>query len=295
MTYSNEIKFQYYKANIKDSKPLGTVNLDQFFSAIQNPRPEIKEVFTKIRQAETDGDMQLKSELKTSLYSFTPAVTIKNKRCYDEINHWTGLMPLDFDKMDATEAVELKEHLFYDFPYIIASWLSASKCGVRALVNIPIVDSIDEFKLYFEGLMQFSDIGKYKNFDQAPKNCVLPLFLSYDPEILYGDTEAVWDRTYKEPQYKAKVQYKYEENPNKVYQIIRAAINKINDNGHPQLRAASYALGGYVAAGYLQYNEAVDLIYNLIDSNAYLSQKSPVYKKTSENMIQSGIKDPLYL
>ncbi len=52
MTTSQEIKFQYYKANIKDSKPLGFVTLEQFFLAIQDPKPEIKAVFDQIRQAE---------------------------------------------------------------------------------------------------------------------------------------------------------------------------------------------------------------------------------------------------
>jgi hypothetical protein len=295
MTTSQEIKFQYYKANIKDSKPLGFVTLEQFFLAIQDPKPEIKAVFDQIRQAELDGNMELKASLKTSLFSFTPAVIVNEKRCYENITQFTGLMPLDFDHLSPEDAIELKNHVFNDFPYVIAAWLSASKCGVRALVNIPIVSSTDEYKMYFEGLQHHSDLGKYKNFDIAPKNAVLPLFLSHDPDILFGDCHEIWTKKYSPPKPQPKVQYKYDANPQRVYNIIEGAIDKIISNGHPQLRAASFALGGYVGAGYISFSEAENIITNLIDSNAYLSQKSSVYKKTAMSMIKSGTQKPLYL
>lgn len=295
MTTSADIRFQYYKANIKDSKPLGFVTLDQFFSAIKNPKPHIVSVFEQIRQAELDGDMAKKAALKTSLFSFTPAVIVKDKRCYENIIQFTGLMPLDFDHLTPDDAIELKNHLFFDFPYVIATWLSASKCGVRALVNIPIVSSTDEYKSYFEGLQHHSDLGKYKNFDIAPKNAVLPLFLSHDPELLMGDCDTIWDKTYTPPKPPAKIQYKYDANPQRVYDIIESAIDKISSNGHPQLRGASFALGGYVGAGYISFSEAEIIINNLIESNAYLSQKSSVYKKTALSMIKSGTQKPLYL
>jgi len=331
MTTSQEIKFQYYKANIKDSKPLGFVTLEQFFLAIQDPKPEIKAVFDQIRQAELDGNMELKASLKTSLFSFTPAVIVNEKRCYENITQFTGLMPLDFDHLSPEDAIELKNHVFNDFPYVIAAWLSASKCGVRALVNIPIVSytdeykmyfeglqhhsawlsaskcgvralvnipivsSTDEYKMYFEGLQHHSDLGKYKNFDIAPKNAVLPLFLSHDPDILFGDCHEIWNKKYSPPKPQPKVQYKYDANPQRVYNIIEGAIDKIISNGHPQLRAASFALGGYVGAGYISFSEAENIITNLIDSNAYLSQKSSVYKKTAMSMIKSGTQKPLYL
>jgi len=294
-TTSAEIKFQYYKANIKDSTPIGFVTLDQFFQAIKDPKPEIKEVFNQIKLAELSGDMELKAKLKTSLYSFTPAVIVSDKRCYSSITQFTGLMPLDFDHLTQSEAQELKEHLFNDYPFIIGSWLSASKCGVRALVNIPQCESVDEYKQYFDGIQHLSDLGKYKNFDIAPKNAVLPLFLSYDPDIYYGDCLIKWEQKYKPVIPPKKVQYKYDSNPSRVYRVIESAIDKITNNGHPQLRAASFALGGYIGAGYIAFDDALDIIFNLIESNQYLSQKPKVYKKTAETMIKKGIQNPLYL
>lgn len=292
---SSHVVFQFYRATIKDSAPIGTVSLDQFFEAIRNPKPHIRETFAQIKQAELDGDNKLKAELKTRLFSFTPAVMIGKRRAYSEIKSFTGLMPLDFDHVDPAEAIELRDHIFNDYPYIIASWLSPSGSGVRALVNIPICQSPDEYKSYFDGLVHYSFLGKYRNFDHAPKNCVLPLFLSYDPEIAIGDCDVQWDQQYHEAKPAIVRQYKYEANPSQVTRIVESAIGKITSNGHPQLRAASFALGGYVGAGYIDLEDAIDLINELIDSNDYLSAKPSVYKKTAKTMITKGITQPLYL
>lgn len=286
------IYFNYYAAEIKNSHSLGLVELHQFFEAIKNPKPHIKELFDKIRIADQEGNEALKSHLKTHLYSFTPCVIVNNRRCYDDIKEFTGLMMLDFDKID--HAQEFKEFLFNQYDFIIATWLSASKRGVRALVNIPQVNSVDEFKSLFHGLKN-EEMLQYSGFDNAPQNPVLPLFLSHDPDIYYGDTHGVWTIKYNPPIPPPKVQYKFEQNPSRVEKITKAAIDKIHDNGHPQLRGAAYALGGYVGGGSINRDHALELIYNLIDDNEYLSIKPEVYKRTASEMIEKGINDPLYL
>jgi len=58
------IQFPYYAADIEKTRPLGLVTLYQFFEAIRNPKPHIIETFDMIRQAELDGDMARKTELK---------------------------------------------------------------------------------------------------------------------------------------------------------------------------------------------------------------------------------------
>ena len=77
--------------------------------------------------------------------------------------------------------------------------------------------------------------------------------------------------------------------------LIVNRINTITDSGHSILRATAYLLGGYVGAGYLDYNYSIQMINNLIDSHHYLSQKGYVYKKTAKTMIDKGILTPTYL
>ena len=77
--------------------------------------------------------------------------------------------------------------------------------------------------------------------------------------------------------------------------LIQRHIDQICDNGHPQLRKAAYSLGGYVGAGYIDLNRAIDFINDAITHNAYLTQKALTYKKTAKTMINKGLLTPLYL
>lgn len=289
------ILFNYFDSDIKRSYPLGVVTLDQFVRGITNPKPKIREIFDKINECEISGDMKEKARLKCGLYSFTPCVLFNGKRKYANIAEFTGLMVLDFDHLTQEYAKEFKDFVFNTYDFIVASWLSASRCGVRCLVKIPKVSTTTEFKTYFNGL-RYLEMAQYYGFDIAPQNAALPLFLSYDPNLLYRQNPTTWDQTYSLiPNLPIPTTYKFDDNSPAVSRIITASIHKIVDNGHPQLRAASYALGGYVGAGLIAHSEAQSLIHHLIRTNAYLSQKAPVYIETANTMILKGINTPLYL
>lgn len=292
------ISFPYYAADIKRSKPLGTVTLSQFYRSISNPKRSIIDIYSRISQAEIDGDMGLKAELKTKLYSFTPAVQITGRRRYADISCFTGLMPLDFDHLPSrSTAKDLKNFLFETYDFIAATWLSPSSRGVRALVRIPICQTTDEYKSYYHALGRL-EMQQYVGYDIAPQNPVLPLFLSYDPFLRYRDDPSVWVHQYTPLPHPNIPQYKYESAPiytTRACKIVRTHIDNIVDNGHPQLRAAAFTLGGYVGAGYLTADEAEQFIISLIHSNAYLSHKPSVYIKTAKEMIQKGTQQPLYL
>lgn len=287
--------FPYYAADIKRSKPLGEVSLQQFYRSISNPKKSIIDIYSRISQAEIDGDMGLKAELKTKLFSFTPAVRIAGRRRYADISAFTGLMPLDFDHLPSRNfATQFKYFLFENYPFLHAVWLSASMMGVRALASIPIAADVDDYKSYFNALERL-EMSQYIGFDKAPQNPVLPLFLSYDPALLTRDEPITWEERYHPIASPPIAQYKYDDNASRVEKIISRLIHRIVDNGHPQLRSASFSLGGYVGAGHISQEEATNLITSLIQSNAYLSQKPSVYIRTAKEMIAKGMDSPLYL
>jgi hypothetical protein len=289
-----DIIFPYYDADITHHTPLGYVSLEYLLNAIKNPKKDIKHIFEQIMIADENKDVKLKQELKTKLYSFNPCVFIEGKRKYDNIKHFTGLLMLDFDKMESVEyAKEFKEYLFNKNKFIISSWLSASKRGVRAVVKIPVCTSVDEFKHYFNAIER--ELNCYNGFDPAPKNCVLPLFISYDPEILTRTDYTTWKQKYIPLEKPPVIQYIVSDKTNVIEKIILNRINTITDSGHSILRATAYLLGGYVGAGYVDYNYSIQMINNMIDSHHYLSQKGYVYKKTAKTMIDKGINQPTYL
>jgi len=295
----NQIEFQYYPAKVNIPEPLGMVTLFEFLKANQNPSEKTKDVFRRIAEAEANGNLKEKAKLKQeNLYYFTPCVVSNGQgRKYSDIVKFTGLMVLDFDHI--AHAVAFKYYIFDLFKCVVAGWLSPSKKGVKFLVKIPVVSSTDEFKAYFYGLA--IEMEKYKGFDGSGQNCILPLFLSYDEDLLFRENPDTWTRKGKkinEFQASDIVPVKVEAGSSEklqVQRIILSLVEKIIDNGHPQIRAAAVTLGGYVATGYIDFHEAESFIFNLIQNNSYLRKGVEGYQKTAKTAIQTGMKSQLFL
>lgn len=284
--------FQYCIGNILDSRVKGDITLRYFVHKIRTPKPETADILARVRT--TDG--KEKAALKQKLPSFSPCVIFKPaaKRRLVNIQAFTGIMMLDFDKIP--DAPGFKHYLFDAYPYVLAAWLSASAKGVRAMVRIPECENPAEFKRRFAALA--SEMDQYKGFDHAPKNCVLPLFYSADPEIRFDLRRTGIFRKIASPPPPPQSKLMSWEPPSDrvkrwAMERVKKAIDKITDNGHPQLRAAAYVLGGYVGSGTVDQFEAEQFINALIDSNGYLSQKPDVYKTTAKTMIQKGQEAPL--
>lgn len=296
-------KFQYYPANIKKCKPLGFTTIEEFKILHKEPTITMIEVFSNIAEAETNKDMKLKAELKmNNLHYFTPCVYIKNWRNYDNITGFTGLLVLDFDHIENAE--NFKNHLFNEYPFIISTWLSPSKKGVKALVRIPVIQvqspiakSTDEFKEYFDAITDIMNL--YDGFDEINKNPAQPLFQSYDSELLFRADATIFSKRKPKTKFIPKPSvppFRTFDSNEKKEQIIRMVIRKMNeivDNGHPQLLKIAFLLGGYVGGGYLSQNEAENLIHGLIEQHGYLSKGISGYKKTASACIEKGIEKPL--
>lgn len=312
MNYSIK-PFSYFAADIQNAKPLGAVTIENFIRSIQNPKPEIKELLAEIRQASINKDEKLRAFLKQQLFSFTPATQTKpnfNRR-YENITSFTGLMPLDFDKLPSKQwAIDWKNHLFERCDTVICSWLSASGLGVRAIVRIPVVTTVKEYKLHFHAAEK--ELNHIVGYDPAPQNCVLPLFISQDENILYRQNANIYTATFDKEAHeraqdemkreKAKIKALYTPRPpasdkqkERIFNAFRSALGKISDVGHPILRAAAFTLGGFVSGGYISEVEAIALAYDEIDQHSYLCFKATTYKKTAKTMIIKGQTKPLYI
>jgi len=288
-------RFNYCIGDIKSAKVRGELSMCVWLNRVRQPSHKTVQLIADIRK---ETDKAKRDRLKSKLPSVTPAVRFNkgDSRRYDSIKSFTGIAMLDFDKID--HADEFRDYLFEQYPFVYATWLSSSGKGCRAIVRIPESDSTDQFKLRYKALEKTFE--QYKGFDTAPKNCVLPLFYSIDAEVKFNlhRSDIFTDIASPEPirpmpamdwKRPSEIKSKWA-----VENTIKS-IEKINDNGHPQLRGASFALGGYVGGGYVGFDEAVSLMHSLIESNGYLSQKPEVYKKTAEEMIRKGTQKPITL
>lgn len=311
--YTLEYRFQYYPARANAMEPLGFITLYDFLSLHQNK--EKADIFQKIAAAEAKGDMKQKAELKqNNLKVFTPCVIIGNGKDgrpwknYDHIESFTGLAVLDFDHLPYTETADkFKKYIFDTYKCIIAAWLSPSRHGIKALVSIPIVKTVDEFKLYFWGLenefKQYGDAKTAQWFDGSGQNPTLSLFQSYDPDLLIAENFTPWTKKGVK-----ETAYKYElvsspspnieitsKNRETVLKIINTGFRNIVSTGHPPLRSLCISIGGYVAAGYLTQTEAEQLTFWHIANHPYLRKGITGYQKTAKWGINEGTKRPVIL
>lgn len=294
-----EVSFFYYPADVHIPTPLGRVTFAQFLKANKEPKDEIISLFSQIEEATKKGDLNLKGKLKSKLFYFTPCVETDGiGRCYSNIRGFTGLMVLDFDKLDNAPA--FKQFLFDNLKCVVAAYLSPSKKGCKFIVRIPKCQTIDEFKSYFYGLGFYME--KYEGFDPSTQNCILPLYLSYDPELLYREDAEVWDiKGEKIDEFKVfegeieVLEEVSEEERKRVKKIIKGSMDKIVDTAHYIVRSTALCGGGYVASGYYSQEEMEDMIIDMIEKNEYCKKNLSGYKKTAKEMIVKGMKSPLYL
>lgn len=300
MSYLDTV-FSYYPANIETIKPIGKVKLYDYLFAIKNPKPEIVELFKQIEEASLAKDKKRKDELKSKLYYFLPCVETDGRgRSYENVTGFTGLMIADMDNLEPEFAKELKEYLFYTYPFVIASFLSASKKGVKVLIKIPKVNSIERFKALFYGLM--AEWQYYKGMDFTPKNAVLANYLTYDRELLYRTNAVEWTKEgIQLDEFKVfegeiePIENPTEEDVERIKQILTRMFASIKDAGHYVVRSASLFAGGIIASGYMSYDEVKDFLFDLIDETPYLQTKTRTYKTTCVQMLNKGMQSPIKL
>jgi len=300
----NNTKFSYYSGNIKLSKSIGLVTIEQFIRVNLHPMKRTLDLLQLIKSASAENNIKLKRELKQKLYSFTPSVIINEgySRRYINIVEWSGLMQIDLDKIETeAEAKEIKEHIFNNNKEIVCAMISPSGKGVKCLMKIDKPSNLKDYKAMHKAMVKIFECYNY--LDEATNNGILPMFLTADMNILYRninecDTWIKRDNTVIE--YKAlnsgpQLTYKNDySTKDKTIRIFKNKIENILDNGHPQLRSACLILGSRVSANYIDKIEALSLAKNLITSNSYLQKDLDNYIKTAEWAIDNGMKCPKY-
>ena len=206
-------------------------------------------------------------------------------------------------------SVALKDYLFTTYEQIFCCYLSPSGKGVKALIRIPVSTDLNEFREYYAGLIE--EFETIDGFDSSPKNAALPLFLSYDTDLMFRDNATVWSKKGKvmkdsdydnlivePPPYKhfRDDGYKSKEYYERItIEIFKKKIGEIiNDNGHPRLRNACLVLGSRVAAGYLNFGDALALAEYETKINRYLQKDIRNYLRTVSWALNEGMKSPKY-
>ena len=319
--FLNNTKFQYYKGGIKKQVPYGMISLYDFLE--QQTNSYNKNIFEQIAEAEKKKDWKLKAKLKQENLSFySPCVIIDEYqnngyvskvkigfwKDYAHIKEFTGLFVLDFDhlKKHNINAIEFRDNIFYACDSIIAAWVSPSKNGVKAIMQIGVAKNVIEFQEYARAIKRAFEVYISNEYGKEAINIyddmkvpTQPLFQSFDPIGIMGKYWTVWTKKEalqppKEPVYIPNNFETDDFHKKVVVKITNTGFKNITSStgGHPKLVKLSRSIGGYVAYGYLSEIEATDIFDYYIDNHNYLCQKARTYKKTARDMIKVGMQSP---
>ena len=297
----SNISFYYYPANVKITKPLGKITLEQFIEANRNPKESVQELFKKIQVA----DEKEKQELKQKLYYFTPNIqTDGNGRSYSNITAFNGTCVVEFDKIPEF-ASELRDWIFDNFEECFCSYISPSGKGVKTLWKIPVVKSVDEFKAYFYGIAQ--RFSKIEGFDGSAQNPILPLYLSWDKGLKHRPYEEAKTWTIRggkinefkpfEGSIEEIIEGGTEQELDRIFRAIDQTFDKIEreQTAHFYLRNLALWCGGICGYGYLSVDEAIDYICDKVKESSYCMKNEKGYCTTIIDFVIKGSKAPLKL
>lgn len=172
---ANTYTFSFYPGPITKKVPLRDMGVKEAMDLIGSDT--YKDKIIKFRNCE---DEVLKKTLKKELPYFTFSGTFK-KRLTDSLIQHSGLIVLDFDKIDLDRLPELKEQ-FKTIEWVLAVWISPSGNGLKVLVKIQGHYHLDTFlwlKDFFAGnfLLDVDDSGK-----DVTRAC----FVSWDPDFYFN-------------------------------------------------------------------------------------------------------------
>ena len=219
------------------------------------------------------GDKKKKLSLPVVLFSGE-----FSKRSDDALFEHSGFIVLDFDHV---EVDTVKTALSTD-NYVYACWVSPSGDGIKALVHIT---NPERHRDHFRALRTYFHKQYGLELDESGINESRACFESYDPDIVIKDEYqkfGAFSSEFAEAQTTTNDAYEYTD-----YMKLNLAARMIRnaDDGekHHMLIKASKLCGGYIAAGRMEEDEVVRVLFREICKRDIDSEESA---KTS---IRDGI------
>lgn len=171
-------KFSYYEGGINKTKPVDTINIQEFIEAIKQ-KDKLIDLIRK------EPDKPKRDLLKRDLEYVTFAGIFK-KRGNDYLLESSGFACLDID--DIEDIDEVRKQVQKD-NYTHLLFTSPSGKGFKLVVKIPIVKDNLEYLQYWNSIKKYYGI---KANDESAKDIARACYLSYDPEPYFNPDSKVY-------------------------------------------------------------------------------------------------------
>lgn len=125
---------------------------------------------------------------KKKLPAFTPSGTFKERRKKESIDSYSGLLHLDYDKVEEVES--LKERLI-KIPFTYSAFISPSGNGLKVLVMTDA--KLEVHTEFFNALRSYYDGIVGLESDGAVKDVTRLCFVSYDPELYLNESSEIFN------------------------------------------------------------------------------------------------------
>lgn len=140
-----------------------------------------------IRQAFEKNELVQANSLKKALPAFTPSGTFKERRKKESIDSYSGLLHLDYDKVEDVES--LKE-IIVKIPFTYSVFISPSGKGLKVLVKTDAI--LETHTEFFNALRSYYDGIVGLESDRAIKDVTRLCFVSYDPKLYLNESSEIY-------------------------------------------------------------------------------------------------------
>lgn len=226
------------------------------------------------------GDKEAKKKLPVVLFSGE-----FSSRNDEALFEHSGFIVLDFDHIDVPRS---KSILGTD-PYVYSCWVSPSGDGLKALVR---VTNPERHRDHFRSLVTYFSKQYNLEVDESGVNESRACFESYDPEIIINETAQKFgafasekSEQHQEARIGAVTDYM------KLNLACRMVRQAEDGEKHNMLLKASRLIGGYVAAGRIEEEEAVRVLMREILKRDVDSEEHAI--KTIREGLEKGKQDPI--
>ena len=160
---------------------------------VQKVLEQIKKGFWKkqiedIQYHINNGDIKQANGLKSKLPAFTISATYTGKRTKENVESYSGLLHLDYDKLDNIQDVKSK---IISIPYTYAAFVSPSGKGLKVLVKCD--NDLSTHTYAFNALRSYYDNLLGVESDKSIKDILRLCFVSYDSEMYLNKNSKIFN------------------------------------------------------------------------------------------------------